>query len=253
LIVYDIFGFSPQSLQGADILAYGNKDEQYQVYVPDFLLGKYANHTWFPPDTAEKGAAMVAFFAGPANPVTTVQKIPGLVQTITERSSGTIESWAIVGMCWGGKVCSTAVLMPYDAFTDAIQIVSFSCGDGTPFKAAAEVHPSMIDPNDAPGIKVPIAILASGDEDAKDVKGFVDALKVPHYSETFGDQVHVRQFGNAKTTLTNEYTRVGWLHGTRVWITMEYTLTDMANSGDLVNGRSKAEYERGYATLLEFL
>jgi len=36
--------------------------------------------------------------------------------------------------------------------TDTIQIVSFSCGDETPFKAAAKVHPSMIDPNEAPGI-----------------------------------------------------------------------------------------------------
>ncbi|KAG9606251.1 alpha/beta-hydrolase, partial [Aureobasidium melanogenum] len=200
LIIYDIFGFSPQSLQGADLLAYGNEDEQYQVYMPDFLLGQYADHTWFPPDTAEKGQAMGAFFQGPANPVATVQKIPGLVRTITERSSGTIVSWAVVGKCWGGK------------------IVSFSCGDGSPFKAAAEVHPSMIDPSDAPGIKVPIAILASGDEDANDVKAFVDALQVPHYSETFDDQVH------------------GW----------------MAARGDLVNERSKAEYERGYATLLKF-
>lgn len=76
----------------------------------------------------------------------------------------------------------------YDAeeFADAGQIVSLSCGDGTPFKAAAEVYPSMIDPADAPDIKVPIAILASGDKDASDVKNFIDALKVPHYSETFG-------------------------------------------------------------------
>ncbi|THV70396.1 alpha/beta-hydrolase [Aureobasidium pullulans] len=200
LIVYDIFGFSPQSLQGADLLAYGNKDEQYQVYVPDFLLGQYADHTWFPPDTAEKGQAMGEFFQGPANPITTVQKIPALVQTITASSSGSIESWAILGKCWGGK------------------IVSFSCGDGTPFKAAAEVHPSMIDPSDAPGIKIPIAILASGDENAEDVKSFVEALKVPYYSETFADQVH------------------GW----------------MAARGDLVDQRSRAEYERGYATLLRF-
>ncbi|KAG9666328.1 alpha/beta-hydrolase, partial [Aureobasidium melanogenum] len=200
LVVYDIFGFSPQSLQGSDMLAYGNHKEQYQVFVPDFLLGQYADHAWFPPDTAEKGQAMGAFFQGPANPVTTVQKIPGLVKTIGESSSGSIESWAILGKCWGGK------------------IVSFSCDDGTPFKAAAEVHPSMIDPNDAPGIKIPIAILTSGDENTDDVKNFVDALKVPHYSETFADQVH------------------GW----------------MAARGDLVNERSREEYERGYATLLKF-
>lgn len=37
LIVYDIFGFFPQTLQGADILAHSDKDHQYQVFMP----GKY--------------------------------------------------------------------------------------------------------------------------------------------------------------------------------------------------------------------
>lgn len=31
------------------------------------------------------------------------------------------------------------------------------------------------------------------------------------------------------------------------------SLTDTQNSGDLVNERSREEYERGYATLLKFL
>jgi dienelactone hydrolase len=91
-------------LQGADLLAYGNKREQYQVYVPDFLLGQYAQHAWFPADTAEKSQAMNAFFQGPANPTDAVEKIPTIVQIITERSSNVIEDWAIVGKCWGGKV-----------------------------------------------------------------------------------------------------------------------------------------------------
>jgi hypothetical protein len=101
-------------LQGSDLLAYGNDKEQYQVFVPDFLLGQYADHTWFPPDTAEKGQAMGAFFQGPANPVTTVQKIPGLVKTISESSSGSIESWAILGKCWGGKVIRNSRRPSYD-------------------------------------------------------------------------------------------------------------------------------------------
>lgn len=108
LIVYDIFGFSPQSLQGADLLAYGNEREQYQVYVPDLLLGQYAQHAWFPADTAEKSQAMNAFFQGPANPTVAVERIPTIVQVITKQSSNIIEDWAIVGKCWGGKVCSHA-------------------------------------------------------------------------------------------------------------------------------------------------
>lgn len=34
LVVYDIFGFFPQTLQGADILAYGDKEQNYRVYIP---------------------------------------------------------------------------------------------------------------------------------------------------------------------------------------------------------------------------
>jgi hypothetical protein len=49
----------------------------------------------------------------------------------------------------------------------------------------------MIDPKDAPGIKVPITILASGDENEEDVRSFANAINVPHHCETFEDQVHV--------------------------------------------------------------
>lgn len=34
LVVYDIFGFFPQTLQGADILANGDKDKPRQVFMP---------------------------------------------------------------------------------------------------------------------------------------------------------------------------------------------------------------------------
>lgn len=34
LVVYDIFGFFPQTLQGADLLAHSDKDHQYQVFMP---------------------------------------------------------------------------------------------------------------------------------------------------------------------------------------------------------------------------
>jgi len=34
LVIYDIFGFFPQTLQGADILAMGDKEHQYQVFMP---------------------------------------------------------------------------------------------------------------------------------------------------------------------------------------------------------------------------
>lgn len=55
LIVYDIFGFFPQTIQGADILAHSDKEHQYQVFMPDFFDGKPADISWYPPDSKEKG------------------------------------------------------------------------------------------------------------------------------------------------------------------------------------------------------
>lgn len=49
-ILYDIFGFSPQILQGADIVASAG----YTVFMPDFFVGRYAEAKWFGPNLSEK-------------------------------------------------------------------------------------------------------------------------------------------------------------------------------------------------------
>ena len=90
--------------------------------------------------------------------------------------------------------------------------------DNSPFGAVASVHPAMVDPADAQGIKVPMVLLASGDEPVEDVKKFEDTLTVPKHVEVFKDQIH------------------GW----------------MAARSNLGDDRVKAEYERGYKTLLSF-
>ena len=76
----------------------------------------------------------------------------------------------------------------------------------------------MVDPGDAEGIAIPLCLLASKDEPEKDVKVFEGKLKGEKHVELFGDQIH------------------GW----------------MAARADLGDERVKAEYERGYKTLLEF-
>ena len=87
-----------------------------------------------------------------------------------------------------------------------------------PFAVAAAAHPALIDPAGAEKISVPYILLASGEDPADTVKEFESMLKVPHYVETFADQVH------------------GW----------------MAARADLSNPRVKEEYGRGYKTLLDF-
>jgi dienelactone hydrolase len=103
LVVYDIFGFFPQTLQGADILAHADKDHQYQVFMPDFFEGKPADISWYPPDTKEKGEKLGQFFQTTAAPPKTVDKVHSIMKELSSKNSE-IKSWGVVGYCWGGKV-----------------------------------------------------------------------------------------------------------------------------------------------------
>ncbi|KAI9805028.1 MAG: hypothetical protein M1833_006332 [Piccolia ochrophora] len=200
VLVYDIFGFFPQTLQGADILAYADKERQYRVFVPDFLDGKYADLSWFaPPETKEKSEKLGNLFANHGAPPKNVEKLLQITATLKNQNSS-IEKWGALGYCWGGKV------------------VTLSSAQNTPFNAAAQVHPAMVDPNDATNTTIPMLLLASGDESVDDVKKFNENLKVKCHVETFSDQLH------------------GW----------------MAARADLEDARVKSEYERGYRTVSSF-
>lgn len=90
--------------------------------------------------------------------------------------------------------------------------------DGTPFKAAAECHPAMVDAAEADNISIPLCMLASKDEPAEDVKKFEESLQADKHVETFSDQIH------------------GW----------------MGARADLSVPRNREEYQRGYQILLHF-
>lgn len=47
IIVYDIFGYFEQTLQGADILAYGDDAHKYRVYMPDWFKGQPCPIEWY--------------------------------------------------------------------------------------------------------------------------------------------------------------------------------------------------------------
>ncbi|KAF1916706.1 dienelactone hydrolase family protein-like protein [Ampelomyces quisqualis] len=170
LVVYDIFGFFPQTLQGADILACADASRAYQVFVPDFFDGRPADISWYPPDDDDKGKKLGEFFATQAAPAKTVARIPRMVAELGETRG--VEKWAVVGFCWGGK------------------IVNLSSLENTPFKAAAACHPAMVAADDAPGISIPYIMLPSGDEPKEDVDKWQKGLKVPNVVEWFPDQVH---------------------------------------------------------------
>ncbi len=160
--------------------------------MPDFFHGKPLPRSDYPPDTEEKKKNVAAFFGGPAAPPKNVEKVLEMVKAIGEKHSG-IKKWGSLGMCWGGKVSSFFPQPPPIrklAADNTSQIVSLTAQANTPFSAVAEVHPAMVDANDAKGIKVPLCMLASKDEDPEAVKKFGEALTVKSHIETFDDQVH---------------------------------------------------------------
>ncbi|KAK1701442.1 dienelactone hydrolase [Colletotrichum godetiae] len=198
VVTFDIFGFFPQTLQGADILATSGA-EKYRVFIPDWFAGEPCPIEWFPPNTEEKQKNLGGFFQK-FPPPKIAEQTPDYVKAIQSKYSS-IESFATIGYCWGGKVVSLV-----------------ASGDKNPFKVAAEIHPAMVEPEDAKGIKIPLIMLASQDEPEEDVKKFEANLNVTKHVETFKDQIH------------------GW----------------MAARSDLEDSRVKEEYTRGYKTVLEF-
>ncbi|KAF3399789.1 hypothetical protein F1880_008002 [Penicillium rolfsii] len=201
LVVYDIFGFFDQTIQGADILATSN-EQKYRVFMPDFFEGNPADISWYPPTTDEHKQKLGNFFSTQAAPPKTLSKIPNIVAEANKLApGGAFSSWSILGYCWGGKIAALSV-----------------GADNKLFKAAAQAHPAMVDPEDAKNVNVPFAMLASKDEPADDVSAFKANLQVPNHVETFSTQIH------------------GW----------------MAARSDLEDPEVRKEYERGYKTVLEF-
>lgn len=171
LIIYDIFGFFDQTIQGADILAYTDKDHSYQVFMPDFFDGKPADISWYPPgDDKDKQAKLGEFFKTQGAPPKTLERIPKVIEEL-KKSKG-VEKWAILGFCWGGK------------------IVNLSSQEGSLFKVAAAAHPAMVAAEDAKATTIPYIMLPSGEEPKDDVEEWQKNIKVENVVEWFPDQVH---------------------------------------------------------------
>lgn len=164
IIIFDIFGFFPQTIQGADILATGDSEQSYQVFMPDFFDGEPADISWYPPDNEEKGKLLGEFFNTKAAPPKNIARVRKIVEEIKTKNPS-ITDFGVLGFCWGGKITT---------------LISAS---GTPFKAAATAHPAMVDPGDAPNVVIPIALLPSKDEDKDAVTKFQEGLKVKNLVE----------------------------------------------------------------------
>ena len=150
-LCYDVFGLYIQALRGADILASGYSQTpddagEFKVFMPDFWGDHPQDMANFPPKTPKQFKAIMDFMTGPAAPDKTLPLMAPLLDEMKRRNPG-IESWAIMGFCWGGKI--TALMSQ----------------EGTPYKAAAQCHPSLLDVEDAKLVTIPMVVLPSMDED----------------------------------------------------------------------------------------
>ncbi|EHY61240.1 hypothetical protein HRR81_009552 [Exophiala dermatitidis] len=179
LFIYDVFGYTSQTLQGADILA--NSELESIVVVPDLFGGEYMKKEWYAEKTERNETQIKAFLSSKASIETAVQRLlgkdgadaqeGGLLASVKERYPS-VTKWAVIGYCWGGKVAA---------------LVS---GTGTPFKVAVSTSPALLDPADAAKVVIPMAVLASKDEPADAVRAYGDALKVEKHVETWPQSVH---------------------------------------------------------------
>jgi dienelactone hydrolase len=104
MFIYDAFGVSPQSLQGADLLAAALSPLGTAVIMPDFFQGKAAKAEWFAPDAGEAAKAEKAAFWGTASEYEKwSQMTTDLVTEFGKKWEG-VDGWASLGLCWGGKV-----------------------------------------------------------------------------------------------------------------------------------------------------
>ncbi|KAL1857372.1 hypothetical protein Plec18170_003496 [Paecilomyces lecythidis] len=172
ILVYDIFGLYPQTLKGADRLS---EHLDAVTLVPEFLRGAQADPSWFPMDNQEKKEAFGKFFTDHASLEKNTEK---LLEVVAEAKTKypSVEKWAVVGLCWGGKLAA---------------LVS---GENTPFAASGQAHPSFLAPDDVKNMTIPHIVLASGEESKEEIAAYKEALEakkdIPSEVDLYDTQVH---------------------------------------------------------------
>ncbi|KAF1982762.1 alpha/beta-hydrolase [Aulographum hederae CBS 113979] len=196
LSIYDIFGFFPQTLQGADLLASAGP---YRVFLPDFFEGKPCNIEWYPPTTEEKKTALYAWFGEKGSFDAGREKVPGIISEANAMSpdAGKFEKWGVLGYCWGGHLATV-----------------IAGGEETVFSAAVQVHPGVITPADAGKVTIPMAVLASKDEKKEEVEEFMSRLKGEKFVEWFDSQIH--GWMSARGDLEDEGVRMEYERGYQI-------------------------------------
>ncbi|KEF62863.1 uncharacterized protein A1O9_00836 [Exophiala aquamarina CBS 119918] len=190
--IYDVFGFSSQTLQGADILAARTNSI---VIIPDFFNGESVSHDWLPADSEEKKTLLTKFLSEKAAYPQNVGLLLGVAEDCKKRFP-CAKKWAAFGLCWGGKV---AVL---------------ASGSDSPFVASGQTHPGSIDKADAQKLTIPHIVLASKDEPAEVILAYKEILEASGKDglvETYSSMWH--GWMGARANLTEDDGRKQYMRG----------------------------------------
>ncbi|KFX97198.1 hypothetical protein O988_04970 [Pseudogymnoascus sp. VKM F-3808] len=166
-VVADIFGYYPQTLQGADILA---STSAYRVFVPDFFDNDPCPREWYPP-TSATADKLGNWFKQHGDFPEACEKTNRFLNSF-KKQSPKIEKWVGVGYCWGGKV------------------IALTSQENTPWAVSVQLHPAGVSGADATKITVPHMLLASGDESKDDVAEFEKNLKGEKHVQTWEKMIH---------------------------------------------------------------
>ncbi|CAL1696172.1 unnamed protein product [Somion occarium] len=159
--VYDIFGFKPQTQQGADIIA---DQLKVKVLMPDFFEdGEPWPAEHFPPKTPAEKRKLQDFFGGIASPPANKDKLIHFGRAL---KNDNVNFVGVYGFCWGGKV------------------IMLAGGEhNTPFGAVSIVHPAMLSAADAAKLKVPLGIYPSNDESEEEYEKIIQILKKKPFAD----------------------------------------------------------------------
>jgi dienelactone hydrolase len=142
--------------------------------MPDFFKGSPVKMEWYTNPTEENQQNINNFMTTHADPTPIVEKIlhkSGIMDEMKTKYSQ-VTSWGVIGYCWGGKI--TALVSK----------------KGTPFSCAVQTSPALLEVSDAEKAEIPMAILASNEENAETVKAYGEALTVAKHVETWKDNLH---------------------------------------------------------------
>lgn len=191
MLWYDIFGFHPNTLQGADRLA---AESGFLVIVPDFFEGNELTLDLFPTDTEEKKKKIEAFQPW-REPTRYVDSVNQIVDELTATKG--ITTWGSFGNCFGGMV------------------TVLTSAEGTKFKASGTSHPGRPVPDQARAVVIPyICLFSSKDGEPDVIEEYGNILKskpgcvVDHYPEMPHGWMSAR--GNLKDEANIRDYKKGW-------------------------------------------